>query len=104
LESQEQQHIIRLHGDLGLADRDRIEGLLPPPEAIQRIVLDCSDVGSMDSSILALIMIYRRRLQIAGRDPLAAIVAIAPPRLTRLFELTGISRAITVLPAPGENK
>lgn len=52
----------------------------------------------MDSSILALIMTYRRRVQIAGKDPLATIVALAPLRLHRLFELTGISRAITVLP------
>ncbi len=90
--------VIALHGDLGLADRDRIAGLFPDPQATERLVIDCTDARSLDSSILALIMTYRRRVQIAGRDPLATIVALAPPRLLRLFELTGITRAITVLP------
>lgn len=100
LESQAKPLVITLHGDLGLADQDRVAALLPTPESIDdRLVLDCSDVNSMDSSILALIMLYRRRVQMAGRDPQATIIAIAPPRLMRLFELTGISRAITILPA-----
>lgn len=98
MDSQDEPLVITLHGDLGIADRDRIAGLFPNPQTTGRLVIDCVDVGSMDSSILALIMTYRRRVQIAGRDPLATIVAIAPPRLQRLFELTGISRAITVLP------
>jgi len=98
LESQDKPLVIALHGDLGLADRDRIAGLFPDPQTAERLVIDCTDARSLDSSILALIMTYRRRVQIAGKDPLATIVAIAPPRLLRLFELTGISRAITVLP------
>ncbi len=97
LEPNDTSHVITLDGDLGIADRDRIAGLFPNPETTERLVIDCSNVGSMDSSILALIMTYRRRVQLAGRDPLATIVAFAPPRLHRLFELTGISRAITVL-------
>jgi anti-anti-sigma factor len=89
--------VITLHGDLGLADQDRVSALFPAPELCERLVLDCTNVTSMDSSILALIMVYRRRMQNAGRDAQASMVAIAPPRLLRLFELTGISRAITVL-------
>lgn len=98
LDSTDKPLVITLHGDLGLADRDRIAGLFPSPQTTERLVIDCSDVNSMDSSILALIMTYRRRMQIAGRDPLTTIVALAKPRLHRLFELTGICRAITVLP------
>ena len=99
LDSTAKPYVITLHGDLGLADQDRIAALFPDPTLVEdRIVLDCTNVSSMDSAILALIMIYRRRLQIAGRDPLATLVAIAPARLVRLFELTGTSRAITVLP------
>ncbi len=97
LEPQDKPLVITLHGDLGLADRDRVAGLFPDPQSTDRLVIDCTDVNSMDSSILASIMTYRRRVQIAGRDPLATIVALAPPRLHRLFELTGITRAITVL-------
>ena len=98
MESQDKPLVITLHGDLGLADRDRIASLFPNPETTERLVIDCTDAKSLDSSILALIMTYRRRMQIAGKDPVATIVALAPPRLQRLFELTGISRAITVLP------
>ena len=99
LESQAKPLVITLHGDLGLADRDRVASLFPEPSLIEdRIVLDCTNVNSMDSAILAFIMTYRRRVQLAGRDPLAVMVALAPPRLLRLFELTGITRAITVLP------
>lgn len=90
--------VIALHGDLGLEDRDRIASLFPDPQTTQRLVIDCTDANSLDSAILALIMTYRRRVQIAGKDPLATIVALAPPRVLRLFELTGITRAITVLP------
>ena len=104
LESQENPLVITLRGDLGLADRDRIAGLFPNPQTTQRLVLDCTDVTSMDSSVLALIMTYRRRVQIAGHDPLNAIVALAQPRLLRLFELTGITRAITVLPVDGKKE
>ena len=104
MEPQERPLVITLHGDLGLGDRDRIAGLFPNPDTTERLVIDCSDVGSMDSSILALIMTYRRRVQIAGLDPLTTIVAIAPPRLHRLFELTGITRAITVLPVDEKAK
>jgi anti-anti-sigma factor len=104
LESHDKPLVITLHGDLGLADRDRIAGLFPNPQTTERLVIDCVDVNSMDSSVLALIMTYRRRMQIAGRDPLSTIVALAPPRLQRLFELTGISRAITVLPVDEPTK
>lgn len=97
MDSTDKPLVITLHGDLGLADRDRIAGLFPDPQTTDRVVIDCSDVNSMDSSILALIMTYRRRVQIAGKDPLTMIVALARPRLHRLFELTGITRAITVL-------
>ncbi len=104
LESQEKPLVITLQGDLGIADRDRIAELFPNPQTTERLVIDCTDVTSMDSSILALIMTYRRRVQIAGHEPLSTIVALAKPRLLRLFELTGITRAITVLPVDEEKK
>lgn len=97
--------IVTLHGDLGLYDESRVEAMLPAPNEIERLVIDCSHVHSLDSTILALFMKYRRAFQIAGHNPLD-IVFIATPRLERLFELTGISRAMTVLPAqatPEEN-
>ncbi|HET9031237.1 MAG TPA: STAS domain-containing protein [Candidatus Aquilonibacter sp.] len=93
-------HVITLRGDLGLIDVARVQALFPEPSQIEnRVVLDCAEATSMDSSILALIMTYRQRVQLSGRNPREAIVAIASPRLVRLFELTGISRVITVVPA-----
>lgn len=89
--------LIVLHGDLGMVDRKWLEKRLPAPTPGMRLVLDCSDVGSMDSTIIALLMLYRQRLQIAGGDP-SNIVVLATPRLERLFDLTGVSRAMTVLP------
>lgn len=91
-------HVITLHGDLGLADQKRIRSLFPPPELADRVVLDCSDVRSMDSTIIVLIMTYRRQFIIAGKNPFD-IVAIVSPRIERLFELTGVSRSISVIPA-----
>ena len=93
--------LVFLHGDLGMFDQKRIEDKLPAPESGLRLVIDCSAVTSMDSTIIALLMRYRQRLQIAGGDP-SNIVVLATPRLERLFELTGISRAMTVLPARPE--
>lgn len=90
--------VVILHGNLGLAEVKRIEAQLPEPNESTRIVIDCADVESLDSSVLALFMQYRRRLQIAGGDA-SNIVIIATPRLERLFDLTGICRAMTVVPS-----
>jgi anti-anti-sigma regulatory factor len=98
LEQELGTHVVRLHGDLSLADQKRIWSLLPPPETIGRLVLDCSDASSLDSTIIVLIMRYRRRFMMAGRNPLD-IVAIVPPRIERVFVLTGLTRAITVMPS-----
>jgi anti-anti-sigma regulatory factor len=98
LEQELGTHVVRLRGDLGLADQQRIWSLLPPPETIGRLVLDCSYANSLDSTIIVLIMRYRRRFMIAGRNPLD-IVAIVPRRIERIFELTGLNRAITVMPS-----
>lgn len=88
--------VIYLEGDLGLADRPAVEEKLPAPSREGRIVLDCSLVNSIDSSIIAAIMLFRQRRIIAGMDP-HDIVALVPPRLYRIFELTGLTRAITVV-------
>ena len=90
--------LIVLHGDLGMIDRKWLEARLPKPRVDLRLVINCVDVNSMDSTIIALLMMYRQRLQIAGGDP-ANIVFMVNARLERLFDLTGVSRTMTVLPA-----
>ena len=97
MEHNPRAHVVRLHGDLGLVDQKDVESQLPSPESVDRLVLDCSEVTSMDSTIIVAIMNYRRRFIIAGKSAFD-IVAIVSPRIEKLFELTGVSRSITVLP------
>lgn len=90
--------VIVLSGDLGMVDYKDLEARLPAPAETLRLVIDCSSVTSMDSTVIALLMRYRQRLLIAGGDP-SRIVILATPRLERLFDLTGVSRSMTVLPS-----
>lgn len=74
------------------------EALLPPPDSVERIVIDCSNTNTIDSTAVTALMRYRRRFQEAGNDPLN-IVVIANAGIRRMFDIAGISRTITVLPA-----
>lgn len=53
----------------------------------------------MDSSILTLLMRYRRAFEDAGGNPLEIIV-IVTPAVRRLFEVAGVTKVITVVTAP----
>lgn len=97
-ESGEAPIVVELSGDLGFTDRERVLALFPPPPPSGRVVFDCSRVTSIDSAILAAFVIYRRRFQIAGRDPLD-IVCLVSERVERLFEIVGLSRMLTVVRA-----
>ena len=99
-------YIVTLSGELGFAERETVEGLFPDPVTLHaRLVIDCSSVTSMDSSTLAVIALYRQRLQMLGRDPMTHMVILAPPRVFRLLELIGLAGKIVVLPvANGEER
>lgn len=90
---------LALTGDLDLYRRDEVAAQLPPPGAVDRVLIDCRGVETMDSSILTLLMRYRRAFEDAGGNPLEIIV-IVTPAVRRLFEVAGVTKVITVVTAP----
>lgn len=92
----ERTYTFNLEGDLGAFDAPRIEALFPPPSDYTRVVVDCTDVTSIDSSVIASIMRYRQSFALAGHDPLN-IVVIASSRMRTILDLTGVARFLTVL-------
>lgn len=94
--NRERTYTLSLEGDLGAFDAARVEALFPPAADYTRVVVDCKAVTSMDSSIVAALMRFRQSFVLAGREPLNMVI-IAPARLRRIFELTGLSRFVTVI-------
>lgn len=91
---------LRLEGDLDIYRRDEIESRLPKPGTVDRVVIDCSSARSVDSTILTMLMRYRRSFASAGGDPVN-IVVIVEPNLRRIFDISGLSRVLTIVSAPG---
>lgn len=78
--------------------RDEVASALPPPEIADRVVIDMRDVTTVDSSIVAVLMRYRRSFMDAGGDA-HEVVLIVSPQLRRIFEITGLTRSMTVVTA-----
>lgn len=91
--------MITLSGDLDLSRRDVVTDMLPGPSTVDRLVIDCSAVTSIESVIIAVFMRYRRKFTAAARDPLN-IIFIVSPELRRRFDATGMSEWFTVINAP----
>lgn len=53
----------------------------------------------IDSSIIAVLMRYRRAFMDAGKDGLD-IVVVVPPVFRRIFEITGLVKLLTIVTAP----
>lgn len=90
-----------MSGDLDVYRRDEISAALPSAESTDRLVLDLRDATIIDSSILAILMRYRRSFIDAGKDP-HEIVIIVQPQLRRIFEITGLMKSLTIVSAPVE--
>ena len=90
---------IRLEGGLDIYRREEIAALLPEPGSVDRVVLDCTAATSIDSTILTLLMRYRRNFASAGGDPVNIII-IVEPALRRTFDIAGLSRVLTIVSAP----
>lgn len=99
-ESQTQR--VALEGDLDLNRKREVERLLPPPDPNKRVVIDFSRVTSVDSAVIRVFMHYRRQYIEAGGDALANIVIIVSPQVRRVFDITGLSRWVTVINATRE--
>ena len=94
---------LRLEGGLDIYRRDEIAAQLPDPGSVDRVVIDCSAATSIDSTILTLLMRYRRSFASAGGDPVNIIV-IVEPSLRRTFDISGLSRVLTIVSAPARTK
>jgi len=94
---------VKLEGGLDIYRRDEIAALLPAPGSVDRVIVDCSDATSIDSTVLTLLMRYRRSFAAAGGDPIN-IVVVVEPSLRRIFEIAGLTRVLTIVSAPSRAK
>lgn len=85
-------------GDLDVYRRDEIASAFPPPGSIDRLVIDMRGASIIDSSIVAVLMRYRRSFIEAGGQGYD-IVLLVPPSLRRIFEITGLVSSMTVVTA-----
>lgn len=76
--------------------RQAVASALPEPAGLERLVIDCAAVTSVESVVIAVFMRYRRKWIAAGGDPLN-IVFIVTPQLRRTFEITGMTEWFTIL-------
>jgi anti-anti-sigma regulatory factor len=53
-------------------------------------------VDSMDSTIVGLLMRFRRQYAEAGHDPLDVVI-IASPNVRRMLEIVGMTKQVTIL-------
>jgi anti-anti-sigma factor len=90
-------------GDFDVYRRDEFISSLPPPEGIERLVIDMREVGIIDSTFIAALMRYRRSFIDAGGDGVE-IVVVAPPQLRRIFQITGLTKMLTIVTAEADSK
>lgn len=102
-EDQNTYHIA-LDGDLDLSRKAELERVLPTPNPNSRIVIDFSNVTSLDSAIIRIFMHYRRQYIEAGGDALANIIIVASPQVRRVLDITGLSRWVTVVNGSAQRK
>lgn len=98
MDDKERAARVELSGDLDVYRRDEVEAALPPANTIDRLVIDLRTATLLDSSIIAVIMRYRRAFIEAGNDA-HNIVVVVPPNLRRIFEITGLVTLLTIVTA-----
>lgn len=96
--SDERTARIVLSGALDVYSKPHVESLLPDPESVDRVIIDCSNVTIVESAVLTVLMRYRRRFQEAGRDPVEIIIVVNPS-VRRIFDITGLNRVLTIVSA-----
>lgn len=94
---------IEFDGDLCIERRAEVTAALPDPHTFDRIVIDCTNVTAMDSTMVTVFTRYRRQVQQAGGDPLN-IVIVASDSIRRILEIAGLNKLFTVLAAPHQAK
>jgi anti-anti-sigma factor len=89
---------VAFSGNLDLAARSGIAFALPDPSGLDRLVIDCTAVSSMESAVVSVFMRYRRKWIALGGDPLN-IVFLTTPELRCTFDITGMSEWFTIVTA-----
>jgi anti-anti-sigma factor len=89
---------VTFSGDLDVYRRSEVEGALPAPGTVDHLVIDMRGARALDSTIIAVIMRYRRKFVELGGDP-HNIVIVVPPPLRRIFEITGLVSLLTIVSA-----
>ncbi len=99
-ELDERTNVISVEGDLDLSTAPRLKWMLLDSlqEDRDRIVLDLSLTGFMDSTALGVLVVVKRRL---ASDARLAIVCTRPAVL-RIFELSGMDGAFSIFPSFNE--
>ena len=90
---------VELEGDLDVYRRDAIASAFPPPDSVDRLIVDMRNATLIDSSIIAVLMRYRRAFMDCGKDGLD-IVVVVPPVFRRIFEITGLVKLLTIVTVP----
>lgn len=99
---QEQTARLSFAGDLDVYRRAEVAEAFPPPQSISRLVVDMRNATLIDSSIIAVLMRYRRSFIEAGGNG-HDIVLVVPPQLRRIFEITGLVSLLTIVSATPED-
>lgn len=96
-----EERIIRIEfgGDLDIYKRDIFVNALPTPGRFDRLVLDCSKVTSIDSTIITSLMRYRHAFENAGGDAHEIVLVVTEP-IWRIFDIAGLTRVLTLVRAP----
>jgi anti-anti-sigma factor len=98
----EKTYSLSFDGDLSSYAAAGVDTALPSPAAYTRVVIDCTAVTSMDSSIVAVFMRFRKSFIAAGNDP-HNIVILGSAQLRAFFDLTGLARFVTVIYPGGQH-
>ncbi|MBN2624341.1 MAG: STAS domain-containing protein [Acidimicrobiales bacterium] len=90
--------VVSLYGELDVATSPELRELLVRlvGDGAERLVLDLEGVDFLDSTGLGTIISVLKRVRTHGGD---LRLVSTQPRITRLFEITGLDKAIPLLPS-----
>jgi len=98
MQSEDTACLVLLEGELDYMMRADVAAKLPQPDACTRVVIDCSAVTFMDSTIVATILDFQQRFARFGGNPVN-IILIASATIDRIFEVAHVKHLMTVVPA-----
>jgi anti-anti-sigma factor len=84
--------VVSVEGEVDLYTAPQLEELLGSMES-DHVILDLTEAAFVDSTAVSIIVRTNRRLQVAGRQ---LTIATGNPTVARLFEITGLDRALDV--------